>query len=147
MNLRLALRQLTRSPGFTLLAVITLGLGIGANTAMFSVLNGIMFKPLPFADTAQLDRIYRATPQNPDGNISPADFLDLLRAKDGYGDVAAYSAGGASLSEPGQPAEIALPSASLRLHRSSIGRILGSSSSKVGNVPNQGASPPRSLIL
>lgn len=107
MNLRLALRQLTRAPGFTLLAVLTLGLGIGANTAMFSVLNGIMFKPLPFADTAQLDRIYRATPQNPDGNISPADFLELQRAKDGYGDVAAYSVGDATLSEPGQPAEMA----------------------------------------
>ena len=107
MNLRLALRQLSRSPGFTFLAVITLGLGIGANTAMFSVLNGIIFKPLPFTDSAQLDRIYRATPQNRDGNLSPADFLDLERAKDGYGDVAAYSAGDASLSEPGQPAEMA----------------------------------------
>ena len=52
MNLRLALRQLTRAPGFTLLAIVTLGLGIGANTAMFSVLNGIIFKPLPFTDSA-----------------------------------------------------------------------------------------------
>ena len=75
LNLRLALRQLTRSPGFTVLAVVTLGLGIGANTATFSVLNGIMFKPLPYPDSAQLDRVYRATAQNQDGNISPADFL------------------------------------------------------------------------
>lgn len=72
MNLRLAFRQLLRSPGFTLLAIMTLGLGIGANTAMFSVLNGILFKPLPYPDSAQLDRIDRATPQDPDGNISPA---------------------------------------------------------------------------
>ena len=51
LNLRLAIRQLSRSPGFTLLAVITLGLGVGANTAMFSLVNGIMFKPLPYTDS------------------------------------------------------------------------------------------------
>lgn len=107
MNLRLAFRQLLRSPGFTLLAIITLGLGIGANTASFSILNGIFFKPLPYRDAAQLDRIYRATPQNPDGNISPADFLDLQRAQEGYGQVAAYTIEEASLSEPGFPAEMA----------------------------------------
>ena len=106
-DLRLGGRSLLRSPGFTFIAIITLGLGIGANTAMFSVLNGILFKPLPYFDTAQLERIYRATAQNPDGNISSADFLDLQRAKDGYGDVAAYSLGEASLSEPGHPAEMA----------------------------------------
>ncbi|HYJ07081.1 MAG TPA: ABC transporter permease [Chthoniobacterales bacterium] len=107
MDLRLGLRQLLRSPGFTLLAILTLALGIGANTATFSVLNGIMFKLLPYPEIAQLDRIYRATAQNRDGSISPADFLEFQRAKDAYGDVAAYAIGEASLSEPGQPAEMA----------------------------------------
>ena len=106
-NLRLAIRQLSRSPGFTFLAIITLGLGIGANTAMFSLVNGIMLKPLPYADSEQLDRIYRATPQNPEGNISTADFVDLQRSNDAYHELAAYSVGDASLSEPGQPAELA----------------------------------------
>ena len=106
-NLRLAIRQLSRSPGFTLLAVITLGLGIGANTAMFSLLNGILFKPLPYTDSAQLDRIYRATPQNPEGSIAAADYLDLLRSNDVYRELGAYTVGDASLSEPGQPAEMA----------------------------------------
>lgn len=106
MDLRLALRQLLRSPGFTLLAIVTLGLGIGANTSTFSMLHGILLKPLPYRETAQLDRIYRATPQNAEGNISPADFLALQHAKDNYGDVAAYTVEDASLSEPGHPAEM-----------------------------------------
>lgn len=106
-DLRFAARQLIRSPGFSLLAIITLGLGIGANTSMFSLINGVMLKPLPYANLDTLDRFFRATAQNRDGNISPADFLDLQRAKDGYGDVAAYTPASVSLSEPGHPAEMA----------------------------------------
>src|SRR5688572_30150252 len=105
-NLRLALRQLLRTPGFTLMAIITLGLGIGANTAMFSILNTLLLKPLPYAQSAQLDRIDRATPQNPRGRISSADFLDLQREMQSYGEIGAYAFGDTSLSEPGQPAEV-----------------------------------------
>ncbi len=105
-SLRLAVRSLARSPGFTLLAIITLGLGIGANTAMFSVLNSILLKPLPYPESAQLDRIDRATPQNPQGRVSPADFLDLQREMHSFGEIGAYALGDTSLSEPGQPAEM-----------------------------------------
>jgi len=106
-DLHLSGRSLLKSPGFTFLAILTLALGIGANTAMFSVLNTLLLKPLPYPDREQLDRIYRATPQNPDGNLAPADFLDLRRAQDGYGELAAYTAGDTSLAEPGRPAEMA----------------------------------------
>jgi putative ABC transport system permease protein len=105
-SFRLAARSLLRSPGFTLLAVVTLGLGIGANTGMFSVLNSILLKPLPYPESAQLDRIDRATAQNPVGRVSPADFLDLQRQVQAYGDIAAYTLGDTSLSDPGQPAEM-----------------------------------------
>jgi predicted permease len=105
-SLRFAGRSLARSPGFTLLAIITLGLGIGANTAMFSVINSILLKPLPYPDSARLDRIDRATPQNPQGRVSPADFLDLQRQMQAYGEIGAYALGDTSLSEPGQPAEM-----------------------------------------
>jgi putative ABC transport system permease protein len=105
-SLRFAIRSLARSPGFTLLAIITLGLGIGANTAMFSAVNSILLKPLPYPDGAQLDRIDRATLQNPQGRISPADFLDLRREASRYGEIGAYALGDTSLSEPGQPAEM-----------------------------------------
>jgi len=105
-DFRLALRQLVRSPGFTLLAILTLALGIGANTAMFSVLNGVLLKPLPYPDLAHLDGIYRTTAQSPAGSVSPADFRDLQREMGGYGEIAAYAYANMSLSEPGQPAEM-----------------------------------------
>jgi predicted permease len=106
-DLSFAARQVWRSPGFSLLAIVTLGLGIGANTSMFSLVNGILLKPLPYERVDQLERIYRSTAQNPDGNLSPADFLALRRAPSAYGAVVAYTPGNASLSEPGHPAELA----------------------------------------
>jgi len=106
-DLQLGVRSLRQSPGFTLLAVSALALGIGANTSMFSVLNGVMLKPLPYAHLPQLDRLYRATAQNPEGNISPADFREFQQVKDGYGDAAAYTPERVSLAEPGRPAEMA----------------------------------------
>jgi len=106
-DLRLAFRQLWRSPGFSLLAVVTLGLGIGANTGMFSMLNSLLVKPLPYPDHTRLLRVYRVTAQNPKGNLSAADFLELRRTPGGFGDVAAYTPGNVSLSDPGRPAEFA----------------------------------------
>ena len=105
-DLRFALRQLFKSPGFTILAIVTLALGVGANTAMFSVLNGVLLKPLPYPDLAQLDAIYRTTAQSPAGSVSPADFRDLQREMGGYGEIAAYAYANMSLAEPGQPAEM-----------------------------------------
>jgi putative ABC transport system permease protein len=107
MDLRLGVRSLLKSPGFTVVAVLTLGLGIGANTSMFTLLNGIVTKPLPYPGVDQLVRVYRDTKQTPDGHIAPADFGDFQRALDSRDTVAAYTIANASLSEPGQPAEIA----------------------------------------
>ena len=106
-DLRFAVRSLGRSPGFVLIAVITLGLGIGANTSAFSIINEVLLRPLPYADSGQLDRIYRAIPQNSRGGVSPADYLDLKPQMSGYGKVAAYAFSDLNLSESGQPAEMA----------------------------------------
>jgi putative ABC transport system permease protein len=104
-DLRTALKSLARSPGFTVLAIVTLGLGIGANTSMFSILNGYMLRPAPYADRDRIDRIYKATRQDRRGGIAPADYLDLKAQESGYGQIAAYASSDMSLSEPGQPAE------------------------------------------
>src|SRR6266849_1705540 len=106
-DVRFAIKSLRRSPGFTLIAIITLGLGIGANTSMFSILNGYMLCPAPYADHDRLDRIYRATRQDSRGGFSPADYLDLKSEMSGYGEIAAYASSDMSLSEPGKPAEMA----------------------------------------
>lgn len=105
-NFRFAFRSLFRSPGFSLLAIITLGLGIGANTAMFSIVNTVLLKPLPYPKSEDLQRLDRVTPQNPQGRVSAADYLDLRREMQTYGDIGAYALGDTSLSEPGQPAEV-----------------------------------------
>jgi putative ABC transport system permease protein len=104
---RFALKSLARTPGFTLIAIITLGLGIGANTSMFSILNGYMLRPAPYADGDRLDRIFRATRQDPRGGFSPADYLDLKSDMSGYGEVAAYSFTDMSLAAAGKPAQMA----------------------------------------
>ena len=106
-DLRFAMMSLRRSPGFTLVAVITLGLGIGANTAAFSLVNEILLRPLPYQDADQLERIYRVSSQNSRGGFSAADYLDLLSQAEGYGEIAAYAYSDMSLSRPGEPAELA----------------------------------------
>ncbi len=105
-TLKLALRSLLKSPGFTAVAVLTLALGIGANTAMFSLLNTLLLRPVPLEAPAQMVQLYRTTSQNPQGGFSPADYLDLPDATDGFGELAATANWGMSLSEPGQPADM-----------------------------------------
>src|SRR2546425_7074127 len=106
-DVRFAIKSLRRSPGFTLIATVTLGLGIGANTSMFSILNGYMLRPAPYAERDRLDRIYRATREDSRGGFSPADYLDLKSEMSGYGEIAAYANSDMSLSEPEKPAEMA----------------------------------------
>ena len=107
LDLKFAVKSLVRAPAFTLIAVVTLGLGIGANTAMFSVLNGYMLRPAPYPDRDRLERIFRAVPGEPRGGIPPADWLDLKK-DNGYGELAAYAYSDISLAQPGKPAELAV---------------------------------------
>jgi len=106
-DLRFAIRSLRRSPGFALIAIVTLGLGIGANTSAFSIPNEVLLRPAPYPDSDRLDRIYRATPQNSRGSVSAADYLDLQSETSAYGEIAAYASADMNLSEPGEPADTA----------------------------------------
>ena len=100
-----ALRSLAKAPGFTAIAFVTLTLGIGLNTSMFSLANALMLRPLPFPESWRLVRLYRSTPQSSRGGLAPADFLALKRAGTGFGAFAGYSSAIATVSEPGRPAE------------------------------------------
>jgi predicted permease len=75
---RYALRMLRRNPGFAAVAIVTLGLGIGANTAIFSLVNGVLLRPLPYPDPDRLVQVWSANPNGiPRNGMSPADFHDI----------------------------------------------------------------------
>jgi len=91
-DVRLGVRSLGRSPGYTLAAVVTLGLGIGANTAIFGVLNGVLLHPLPYADSSRLVRINQDQPFRHQTNIGVAisEVWDYRRNLKTIDDVVEY---------------------------------------------------------
>ena len=101
-DLRYGARLLARSPGFTAAAVLTLALGIGANTAIFSVADAVFLRPLPFAEPERLTAIWLDAT---DSSVSKAQYAEVRAAKS-FEDVAAYSAWGFSLTGAGEPEQL-----------------------------------------
>jgi predicted permease len=101
-----ALRMLRRAPGFTAVALTTLALGIGANSAIFSVVQGVLLAPLPFKDA---DRLYRITTLYPDGtpySLSPPDFMSVREQTRMFEQVEAFSGGVFTMLGAGEPREV-----------------------------------------
>ncbi len=92
-DLRYAVRRLRQSPGFTVIAVTIMGLGIGANTAIFSIVNAVLFRPLPYERPAELVRVYTADEGDSAAEmVAYPDFLDIRERSDLFSGAAAHTA-------------------------------------------------------
>jgi predicted permease len=89
-DLLYAIRTLGKSPGFAAVAVLTLALGIGANTALFSVVNGVLLNPLPYPHSEQLVSVYQKTPGVDQGPVVYLNFLDWQRGTQTFSSMAIY---------------------------------------------------------
>ena len=89
-DLHYGARMLTKNPGFTLIAVITLALGIGANAAIFSVVNAVLLRPLPFKDPGRLVWVWGTVPKFGQANHSPVEFLAYQAQQTSFTEMAAY---------------------------------------------------------
>ncbi len=140
-DLRYGARMLRNSPGFTAIAVLTLALGIGANTAIFSVVNAVLLKPLPYPDANRVVMLFLQDPSLglARGAMGNADFLALEQQQQSFENVAAYSSSdnGFTLTGNGEPEEI--PGGKVTAHffavlgvRPMLGRTFSPGEDRVG---------------
>ena len=101
-DLRYGLRMLAKNPGFTAVAVLTLALGIGANTAIFSVVNGVLLNPLPFWQADRLVNLYSRDSNFTQASISYPNFLDWVRDNRSFSALAGYRADDFNLTGMGE---------------------------------------------
>jgi predicted permease len=104
-DLRYALRSLRKSPGFTVVALLTLALGFGANIAVFTVVNGVLFRPLPFPDSA---RLFLISYQSREGGLGllDRDYLEYQRHVQAFEQIATFNEASATLTGAGEAARL-----------------------------------------
>jgi predicted permease len=142
-DIRYGARMLCKNPGFTIVAVLTLALGIGANTAIFSVIEKVLLEPLPYDHPESLIEVWNTyKPTVPRGGISPGDYQDWRRAAKTVSDLAAYSwlMQGANLTEDGDPQRLQINYATSNLFpmlgvRAVAGRLFVPEEDRVGGAP------------
>ena len=107
-DLRYALRALAKAPAFTLITVLTLALGIGANTAIFSLVNAVLLRPLGYPDAYRLMLIREGIPQSGVARfeVSPPDYLDLVGYQQSFSAIGAYRTRTFEMSGRGDPEQV-----------------------------------------
>ena len=110
-DLHFGVRMLRKAPGFTTVAVVVLALGIGANTAIFSVVNAILLRPLPFQDPERLVQVWHVPPPKSFPGmtrfaVSPANYLDWEKQSHGFESMAIYGYSNYSLAGTGDPESV-----------------------------------------
>jgi putative ABC transport system permease protein len=105
--MRYAFRTLLQTPGFSIVAIATIALGIAANTAIFSVVNAVLLRPLPFRDESRIVKVLTSTADEPKSNHSAGDFLDIERNNRTFEALAGFRADVAAVAvNPGEPKQL-----------------------------------------
>src|SRR6266403_5844532 len=102
-DVRYGLRVLAKNPGFTAIAILTLALGLGANTALFSVVNGVLLNPLPFPDPDALLAVYSQTSAFRESSISYPNFLDWHKDNKSFASLSAFRSEDYNMTGAGEP--------------------------------------------
>src|SRR4030095_6498361 len=107
-DLKYALRMLRKNPAFTAVAILTLAVGIGANSAIFSVLNSVLLRPLPYRQPDQLVRVYSEFPTMKLQKfwISPPEMLDIQREAKSWEAIGAWAPGGQNVGTESEPLRV-----------------------------------------
>src|SRR6202451_2212607 len=105
-DLRFGTRTLRKNPGFTAIAVLTLALGIGANTSLFSVVNGVLLNPLPYPHPEQLVTLHESKPNFKTGSISYPNFRDWQKDNHTFSSMAVSRSYSFSLTNLGEAEQI-----------------------------------------
>jgi putative ABC transport system permease protein len=107
-EVRFGLRSLRKSPGFSLVAILTLALGIGANTAIFSVVDAVLLHPLPYPDPGRITVLYRTNPEKgqEDGTFSHRMFTEIEQQTTAFQHIAAYHVWPFTITGPGEPTQV-----------------------------------------
>ena len=145
-DLRFTARSLRKRPGFTAAAIATLALGIGANTAIFSLVDGIVLRPLPYKDPDRLVRVWSNNPRGiPRNSMAPADFFDLrdqVQGPHGFASLSAFTDGDAAVLDHGsEPRRVVTSLVSPALFQQTLGvqavagRALGGSDADGDGAP------------
>lgn len=105
-HLRQTIRLLAKSPGFTITAILILGLGIGANTAIFSLIDGVLFKPLPYPHPERLVQLFQPTTDSPWFSFDYPDFADYRDNQHSFESLAVYFSDGFNVAGRAEPERI-----------------------------------------
>src|SRR5580704_18079325 len=105
-DLRFGLRSLRKNPGFTAVAVLALALGIGANTAIFSLVNSVLLQPLQYPDSGRLVKIYETTPESSEWSVAYPNYLDWRRESHSFTDLGVYRGSDFNLTGAGEPEQL-----------------------------------------
>ncbi len=90
-DIKYSIRQLLKNPGFTVIAMVTLGLGIGATATLFSVFKAWVFNPFPYPDADRIVHVWSSVSKDSEGPLSTPDFLDIREKNKSFSDIAAYT--------------------------------------------------------